>query len=298
MPDRLELGEVLTAIVTPFRRDGSLDLESFRALARHLVANGSDGLVVTGTTGESPTLSDDERFELYAAALDEVGDRATVVAGTGTYSTAHSVHLTERAHELGVDAFLVVTPYYNKPPARGIVEHFKAIAAVTDRPIVVYNIPGRVVINIESETIAELAEIPNVQAVKQANDDLEQARRIVELGLALYAGDDDLILPFLELGGTGGVCVHTHVVGPQVKELVRRWKVGEHDAARELDRELQPSIELLRVVGNPIAIKAALNLLGHDVGGHRLPLVDPTDDELERVRDCLNRLGLVAPAAA
>jgi len=298
VPDRLELGEVLTAIVTPFRRDGSLDLESFRALARHLVANGSDGLVVTGTTGESPTLSDDERFELYAAALDEVGDRATVVAGTGTYSTAHSVHLTERAHELGVDAFLVVTPYYNKPPARGIVEHFKAIAAVTDRPIVVYNIPGRVVINIESETIAELAEIPNVQAVKQANDDLEQARRIVELGLALYAGDDDLILPFLELGGTGGVCVHTHVVGPQVKELVRRWKVGEHDAARELDRELQPSIELLRVVGNPIAIKAALNLLGHDVGGHRLPLVDPTDDELERVRDCLNRLGLVAPAAA
>ncbi len=298
MPDRLELGEVLTAIVTPFRRDGSLDLESFRALARHLVANGSDGLVVTGTTGESPTLSDDERFELYAAALDEIGDRATVVAGTGTYSTAHSVHLTERAHELGVDAFLVVTPYYNKPPARGIVEHFKAIAAVTDRPIVVYNIPGRVVINIESETIAELAEIPNVQAVKQANDDLEQARRIVELGLALYAGDDDLILPFLELGGTGGVCVHTHVVGPQVKELVRRWKVGEHDAARELDRELQPSIELLRVVGNPIAIKAALNLLGHDVGGHRLPLVDPTDDELERVRDCLNRLGLVAPAAA
>jgi len=298
VPDRLELGEVLTAIVTPFRRDGSLDLESFRALARHLVANGSDGLVVTGTTGESPTLSDDERFELYAAALDEIGDRATVVAGTGTYSTAHSVHLTERAHELGVDAFLVVTPYYNKPPARGIVEHFKAIAAVTDRPIVVYNIPGRVVINIESETIAELAEIPNVQAVKQANDDLEQARRIVELGLALYAGDDDLILPFLELGGTGGVCVHTHVVGPQVKELVRRWKVGEHDAARELDRELQPSIELLRVVGNPIAIKAALNLLGHDVGGHRLPLVDPTDDELERVRDCLNRLGLVAPAAA
>ncbi|MCP9484854.1 MAG: 4-hydroxy-tetrahydrodipicolinate synthase [Gaiellaceae bacterium MAG52_C11] len=291
------LGEVLTAIVTPFRRDGSLDLESFRALARHLVENGSDGLVVTGTTGESPTLSDDERFELYAAALDEVGDRATVVAGTGTYSTAHSVHLTEQAHELGVDAFLVVTPYYSKPPARGIVEHFKAVAAVTDRPIVVYNIPARVVLNLEPETIAELAEIPNVQAVKQANDDLEQARRIVELGLALYAGDDDLILPFLELGGIGGVCVHTHVVGPQVKELVRRWRDGDHDGARELDRELAPSIELLRVVGNPIAIKAALNLLGHGVGGHRLPLVDPTDDELERVRDCLTRLGLLAPAA-
>jgi 4-hydroxy-tetrahydrodipicolinate synthase len=298
VPDDPQLGEVLTAIVTPFRRDGSLDLDSFRALASHLVANGSDGLVVTGTTGESPTLSDEERFELYAAALDEVGDRATVIAGTGTYSTAHSVQLTEQAHELGVDAILVVTPYYNKPPARGIVEHFKAIAAVTDKPIVAYNIPARVALNIEPETIAELAEIPNVQAVKQANDDLEQARRIVELGLTLYAGDDDLILPFLEVGGTGGVCVHTHVVGAQVKELIRRWKAGEHDAARELDRELAPSIELLRVVTNPIAIKAALNILGHEVGGHRLPLVDPTDDELARVRDCLARLGLLAPAAA
>jgi len=298
VPDHPELGEVLTAIVTPFRRDGSVDLESFRALARYLTANGSDGLAVTGTTGESPTLTDDERFELYAAALDEVGDRATVVAGTGTYSTAHSVHLTKRAHDLGVDAFLVVTPYYSKPPARGIVEHFKAIAAVTDKPIVVYNIPGRVVLNLERETLAELAEIPNVQAVKQANDDLEQARRIVELGLALYAGDDDLVLPFLELGGVGGVCVHTHVVGPQVKELVRLWRAGEHKAARRLDRELAPSIELLRVVTNPIAIKAALNLLGHEVGGHRLPLVEPSDDELTAVRDCLSRLGLLTPAAA
>ena len=292
------LGEVLTAIVTPFRADGSLDLESFRRLARHLVENGSDGLVVTGTTGESPTLSDDERFELYAAALDEVGDRATVVAGTGTYSTEHSIHLTERADELGVDAFLVVTPYYNKPPQRGIVAHFEAVAGATEKPVVVYNIPGRCVVNIEPETIAELAQIPNVRAVKQANDDLGQARRIVELGLDLYAGDDDLILPFLELGGVGGVCVHTHVVGPQVKELVQLWGAGEHEAARARDRELGPSIELLRVVTNPIAIKAALNLLGHEVGGHRLPLVDPTEDEVARVRDCLARLGLLEPAAA
>ncbi len=291
------LGEVLTAIVTPFKADGSVDLESFRALARHLVDNGSDGLVVTGTTGESPTLSDDERFALYAAALEEVGDQATVVAGTGTYDTRHSVHLTEKAHELGVDGVLIVTPYYNKPPPRGIVAHFEAVAEVTDRPIVVYNIPGRVVLNLEPETIAELAEIENVTAVKQANPDLEQARKIVELGLDLYAGDDDLVLPFLELGGIGGVCVHTHVVGPRVKELIRLWNAGEHDAARALDRELAPSIELLRVVGNPIAIKAALNLLGHDVGGHRLPLVAATDEEREQVRDCLARLGLLEPAA-
>jgi 4-hydroxy-tetrahydrodipicolinate synthase len=292
------LGEVLTAMVTPFKRDGAVDLESFRALARHLVDSGSDGLVVTGTTGEGPVLSDDERFELYAVALDEVGDRATVVAGTGTYDTRHSIHLTERAHELGVDAFLIVTPYYSKPPQRGIVAHFDAVAAATDRPIVVYNIPGRVVINIEPETISRLAEIENVRAVKQAYDDLAQARHIVETGLDLYAGDDDLILPFLELGGVGGICVHTHVVGPQVKELVRLWKSGEHEAARELNRELLPSIELLRVVGNPIAIKAALNLLGHEVGGHRLPLVEATHDERDRIRDCLSRLGLLQPAVA
>ena len=291
------LGEVLTAIVTPFGRDGAVDLDAFRALARHLVDNGSDGLVVTGTTGESPTLSDEERFDLYAAAVEEVGERATVVAGTGTYDTRHSVHLTRRAHDLGVDGFLVVTPYYSKPPVRGIVEHFKAIAAVTDKPIVVYNIPARVVLNLEPSTIALLGEIENVTAVKQANDDLEQARAIVELGLDLYAGDDDLILPFLELGGTGGICVHTHVVGPQVRELVRRYLADDLAGARALDAQLRPAIELLRVATNPIAIKAALELLGHPVGGHRLPLVAATDEERASVRACLDRLGLLATAA-
>ena len=291
------LGEILTAICTPFKADGSVDYQSFRALAAHLVANGSDGLVVTGSTGESPVLSDDERFALYETAVDEVGDRATVIAGTGTYSTAHSVHLTARAHELGVHAFLVVTPYYNKPPVRGIVRHFEEIAAVTDRPIVAYNIPSRVVLNLETEAIAQLAELPTVRAVKQANPDLEQARAIVGLGLDLYAGDDDLVLPFLEVGALGGVCVHTHVVGPQVKEMVRLFRDGDVEGARALDQELAPSIDLLRVVVNPIAIKCALNLLGHDVGGLRLPLVEATDDEREAVRGCLERLGLLAPAA-
>ena len=291
------LGEILTAIVTPFKADGSVDLEAFRRLASHLVANGSDGLVVTGTTGEAPTLSDDERLALYEAALDEVGDRATVVAGTGTYSTDHSVHLTRRAHELGVHGILVVTPYYSKPPVRGIVEHFRAIASVTDRPIVVYNIPSRVVLNLETGTIAQLAEIPAVRAVKQANADLGQARAIVELGLDLYAGDDDIVLPFLELGGVGGVCVHTHVVGPQVKELVRLYRAGDVEAARALDAELRPSIELLRVAPNPIAVKAALGLLGHEVGGLRLPLVEATEDERDAVRDCLERLGLLQATA-
>jgi 4-hydroxy-tetrahydrodipicolinate synthase len=293
------LGEVLTAIVTPFDGDGRVNLASFRLLASYLVDNGSDGLVVTATTGESATLTDEERFALYEAAVDEVGGRATVIAGTGTYSTAHSVHLTERAHELGVDGFLVVTPYYNKPPPRGIVDHFKAIAAVSDKPIVAYNIPARVVINVDPDTMVELAEIPTVTAVKQANADLDQARRILaETDLDLYAGDDDLVLPFLELGGTGGVCVHSHVVGPQVKELIRRFREGDAEGARRLDEETRPALDLLKVVVNPIAIKAALNLLGHEVGGLRLPLVEADERERAQVRDCLERLGLLEPVAA
>ena len=293
------LGELLTASVTPFDSDGAVNLTKFRELATFLVDNGSDGLVVTGSTGESPTLTDDERFELYSAAVETVGDRATVVAGTGTYDTRHSVHLTERAHELGVDGFLVVTPYYNKPPPRGIVEHVKAIAAVTDKPIVYYNIPARVVNLVEVETLAELAEIENVRAVKQAWDDLEQARRIVdETGLHLYAGDDNLILPFLEVGGMGGVCVHTHVVGPQVKAQITSFKQGDAEAARRIDEELGPVYEILKVTVGPIGIKAALNLLGHEVGGLRLPLVEATDEEKDRIRALLQRLGVLEPVSA
>jgi 4-hydroxy-tetrahydrodipicolinate synthase len=292
------LGEVLTAIVTPFSADGSLNLDKFRELANHLIDHGSDGIVVAGTTGESPTLSDEEKLELFAAAVDAVGSRATVVAGTGTYDTRHSAHLTERANELGVDAFLVVTPYYNKPPQRAIVRHFQEIAAHTDKPILVYNIPSRVVVNIEPETIAELAEIENVRAVKQAHDDLEQARLIPGFGLDLYAGDDNLIFPFLALGSVGGVCVHTHVWGRQTKAMVRRYKDGDVDGARELNDDMAPAYDLLKVQTNPIAIKAALNLLGHEVGGYRLPMVEPTEQELEQIRGCLERGGVLSAASA
>ena len=292
------LGEVLTAIVTPFNPDGSVNVPKFRELAAYLVENGSDGLVVSGTTGESPTLTDDEKLELFAAAVDAVGDRATVVAGTGTNDTAHSVELTKRAHELGVDGILVVTPYYNKPPQRAIIRHFQEIAAVTDKPVVVYNIPSRVVVNIEPETIAELAKIANVRAVKQAHDDLDQARRIPELGLDLYAGDDNLVFPFLGLGGIGGICVHTHVWGRQTKELVRLFKSGDVDGARALNDELQPAYDLLKIATNPIPIKAAVNLLGHEVGGYRLPMVEPTEQELDQVRACLERAGMLQTARA
>jgi 4-hydroxy-tetrahydrodipicolinate synthase len=290
------LGRLLTAIATPFHDDGAVDFDAFQRLAQHLVDSGSDGLVVAGTTGESPTLTDGERLDLVRAAVESVGDQAAVVAGTGTYSTAHSVHLTEEAHELGADAFLVVTPYYNKPPQRGIVAHFEAVAEATDRPIVVYNIPSRAVVNIEPETVSRLAEIENVRAVKQAHDSLEEARHVVTTGLDLYAGDDVLLQPFLELGGRGGVCVHTHVVGPQVAEQVRSAVEGDLGRAREIDAELEPVYELLRITTNPIPIKAALNLLGHAVGGYRLPLVPPTAGELGLVRDCLARLGLLVAA--
>ena len=292
------LGGVLTAIVTPFDREGGIDYERFRELAQYLVENGSDGIVVAGTTGESPTLTDDERLELFRVAVDTLNGRGTVVAGTGTYSTAHSVHLTQQAHDAGVDGFLVVTPYYNKPPPRGIIAHFKAIADVSDKPIVVYNIPSRVVVNIEPETICELAEIPTVRAVKQAHDDLDQARRILaETDLDLYAGDDPLTHPFLELGGVGVISVAAHIAGDRMQEMIQAFRVGDAAEAQRIDDELAPAFELLTVQTNPIAIKAALNLVGQRVGGVRLPLVEATGDEVARIRACLDRLGIAAVAA-
>jgi 4-hydroxy-tetrahydrodipicolinate synthase len=290
------LGEVLTAILTPFHPDGSVNVAKFRELATYLVDHGSDGLVVAGTTGEAPTLTDEEKLELFAAAVDAVGDRATVVAGTGTNDTAHSVLLTKRAQEARVDAVLVVTPYYNKPPQRAIVRHFQEVAAATDKPVIVYNIPSRVVVNIEPETIAQLAKIPNVRAVKQAHDDLDEARRIPEAGLDLYAGDDNLVFPFLALGGIGGICVHTHVWGPETKEMIRLWHAGDAAGAERLNEEMAPAFDLLKIATNPIPIKAAMNLLGHGLGGYRLPMVEPTEDELDAVRSCLERAGVLQTA--
>jgi 4-hydroxy-tetrahydrodipicolinate synthase len=285
------LGEVITAAVTPFDREGRVDVDRFRELLAYLADNGSDGVVVAGTTGESPTLSDDEKLELFAAAVEAVGDRATVIAGTGTYDTRHSARLTAQAHELGVDGFLVVTPYYNKPPQRAIVRHFEEIAAATDKPIVAYNIPARVVIDIESQTIARLAEIPNVTAVKQAYDVMEEARFIAQdTRLDLYSGDDPITFDFLQIGGVGVISVIAHVWGNQVKAMIRRFREGDVEGARAMNDELLPAYELLKITTNPIPIKTALNLLGHEVGGFRLPMVEATDGEREQVRACLGAL--------
>jgi 4-hydroxy-tetrahydrodipicolinate synthase len=286
-------------MVTPFRADGAVDFERFRELATHLVDSGSDGLVVCGTTGESPTLSDPEKLDLFRVAVDEVGERATVIAGTGTYDTGHSAALTREATELGVDGILVVTPYYNKPPQRAIVRHFEEISAATSLPIVAYNIPGRVVVNMEPATIARLAEIDNVVAVKQAHDDLDEARFIAEeTRLDLYSGDDPITFAFLELGGVGVVSVTAHLWGPQIAEMIRRYRDGDVEGARALHEEQQPSYDLLKIQTNPIPIKAALNLTGHEVGGHRLPMVEADEDELGQIRSCLERSGLLAAASA
>ena len=293
------LGSVLTAMVTPFTPEGSVDVDRFRELATHLVDNGSDGIVVCGTTGESTTLSDKEKLLLFAAARDTVGDRATVIAGTGTYDTAHSVHLTQQAATLGVDGVLVVTPYYNKPPQRAIVRHFEAIAAASDIPVIAYNVPGRVVVNIEPITIARLAEIDTVVAVIQAHDDLAEARFIAEqTRLDLYSGDDPNTLSFLGVGAVGVVSVTAHLWGKQIAEMIRLHNEGDLDGARALDEEMQPSYDLLRVQVDPLPMKAALNLMGHAVGGHRLPIVEPTKDELARIRSCLERAGLLATTSA
>jgi dihydrodipicolinate synthase len=286
-------------MVTPFAADGSVDLDGFRDLASFLVDNGSDGLVVCGTTGESPTLTDEEKLLLFAAAVETVGDRATVIAGTGTYDTAHSVQLTKEATDLEVGGILVVTPYYNKPPQRAIVRHFEEIAGATDLPVVAYNIPSRVVVDIESATIARLAEIENVVAVKQAHGDLDEARFIAEeTRLDLYSGDDPNTFAFLELGGVGVVSVTAHLWGQQIAEMIRRHSEGDVDGAHSLHEQQQPSYELLRIQTNPIPIKAALNLTGHEVGGHRLPMVEPDEAELTQIRSCLERAGLLAAASA
>jgi 4-hydroxy-tetrahydrodipicolinate synthase len=263
-------------MVTPFQPDGSVNFASARRLASHLVDTGSDGIVVCGTTGEGPTVNDREKIDLVDAVAGEVGDSACVVANTGTYDTHHSAALTRAAIEAGADAVLAVTPYYNKPPRAGILAHFRAIAEAADgRPVIVYNIPQRVVLNLEPDLLGELAGIENVVAVKQATPDLDQARAILsDTALALYAGNDDLLCPFLELGGAGGVCVASHVAGVQMRRMIDLARAGDMDAARAQDAALHGLYAALAVTTNPIPVKAALNLLGHDVGGLRLPLVE------------------------
>ncbi len=282
------LGTILTAIVTPFDEQLRVDEEAFVALMGHLAAHGSDGFVVAATTGEAATLTDEEQLALIELAVKERPPGTTIVAGAGTNDTRHAVHLTEQATALGPDAIISVTPYYNRPSPLGLKRHYEAVAAATDLPIMLYNIPARTGINIPPALLAELAQIEHVDAVKQANpDELQQID-----GLDLYAGDDSSLARVLDLGGAGGVCVSSHIVGEQMHRMADE---PEHRA--EIDASLQDVYRTLFLTSSPTCTKAALKLLGHDVGGVRLPIVEATPEELAQVRAMLVRHGLLAADA-
>jgi 4-hydroxy-tetrahydrodipicolinate synthase len=284
-----DLGAILTAVVTPFDDDLRVNEEAFVRLLGYLADNGSDGVVVAGTTGEAPTLSDAEQLNLIEVAIREVGDRMSVIAGTGSNDTHHAVMLTEKATELGADATLSVTPYYNRPNRRGIVRHFEAVAEATDKPVVLYNIPQRTGTDMPNDLLAELAQIEHVDAVKQANPDNLAA---VD-GLRIYAGNDDMLVDVLEMGEAGGILVASHIVGPQMRAMV-----DEPGRRAEIDSELQDVYDALSVTSNPIAVKAALNMLGLDVGSLRMPLVEASDDEAAIVRTMLERHHLLTAATS
>ncbi len=289
------LGAVLTAVVTPFDASGAVDELAYRSLVQFLLAHGSEGIVVAGTTGEASTLSDPERIALFRATVEECDGQGTVVAGTGTNDTAHSVHLTEVAQDLGADAALVVTPYYNRPPADGIRQHVAAIAAV-GLPVVLYNIPVRTGTNMPPALIADLARIPGVVALKQANPDLGQTQRVAdETELAIYAGNDDMLMPVLEMGGAGVISVASHLVGEQMQQMVAAVNAGDVKAAQAIDRSLAPLWSGLFETTNPILIKAALDMLGIIPGDVlRLPLVQATPDERAALAALLESQGITA----
>jgi 4-hydroxy-tetrahydrodipicolinate synthase len=287
---------VITAMVTPFSADGAVDLDAARGLARRLVEQGSHGLVVAGTTGESPTLSDTEKLKLLEAVKAEVTERATVICGTGSNDTAHTVELTRSACRVGADAVLVVTPYYNKPNRAGLRAHVEAAAdAAGSVPLVLYNIPSRCVINLEPAFLAELAaEIENVVAVKQANNDDLAA---IE-GLDVLAGNDEIFLRTLALGGTGGILVASHLVGAEMRAIYDAHEDGDESRAAEIDAELAPIYDALTVTANPIPVKAALEMMGVIPGHLRLPMVPADAVQRATVRDALEAKGLLSAAGA
>jgi len=289
-------GRVITAMATPFDASGALDLDRARALAEHLVANGSDGLVIAGSTGESPTLSFEEKRDLFAAVADAVGARADVIAGTGTYDTKETIHLSTMAAEQGADGLLVVTPYYSRPPQSGLLAHFKAVASETDLPIILYDIPSRTARKIEHDTLLALAEVPNIVGVKDAAGDLAGTARLAAAkpdDFTIWSGDDALTLSMLSLGAQGIISVASHLVGPKIHEMVDAYTKGDAERAAALNRELVPIFDVLFITSNPIPLKAALAMVGQPAGDPRLPLVPATESEKSQVRAVLQQHGLV-----
>jgi 4-hydroxy-tetrahydrodipicolinate synthase len=290
----MELGRLLTAMVTPFHKDGSVNYEAAARVARHLVDTGSDGVVVSGTTGESPTLTAEEKAALFRSVREAVGDRAAVVAGTGNYCTAESVELTRVAERAGVHAVMAVVPYYNNPPQEGLYRHFRAIAESTGLPVILYNVPSRSPRNLEPETVVRLAEIPNVAAVKEASGKLEQATEIIArtpASFRLYSGDDSATLPLMALGGYGIISVAAHVVGRQIREMIDAFVAGRHAEAAEINGRLLPFYQACFCTTNPIPIKAMVNLLGIPAGGLRLPMIEADEKVLATIRQAMKEQG-------
>lgn len=294
-------GELITAMVTPFDGDGQLNEPATRALVSHLVDTGSDGIVVSGTTGESPTTTRDEKLRLFEIVVDEAPDEVSVIAGTGSYDTRESIELTEAAGELGIDACLIVTPYYSKPPQDGLLAHFRAIATASAVPVIVYDIPSRSALRVERPTMVELAAHPKIVAVKDAVGDAgETARLRRDLDAAghhdfeIYSGDDGLLMPHLAAGATGIVSVCAHLVGRQMKQVLTAWSDGKNEEAVRIYTELVPLFSVIMgVTASPIPVKYALKLLGHDVGDPRLPLVPPSPEQVSIITGALEEAGLL-----
>ncbi|MCM3118538.1 4-hydroxy-tetrahydrodipicolinate synthase [Neobacillus sp. MER 74] len=278
----MNFGQVLTAMVTPFDQNGEVDFNAVRRLVDYLIENGTDGLVVAGTTGESPTLTTDEKIALFKAVVVAARGRVPVIAGTGSNNTRASISLTKQAEETGVDGIMLVAPYYNKPSQEGMYQHFKAIAESTSLPVMLYNIPGRSVVNLSAETIVRLSQIENIVAVKEASGNLDDMASIISQApsdFTLYSGDDSLTLPVLAIGGAGVVSVASHVIGNEMQEMINHFKNGRVQEAAHSHRQLLPLMKALFTAPNPAPVKAALNMSGVQVGGLRLPLLPLSHDE-------------------
>jgi 4-hydroxy-tetrahydrodipicolinate synthase len=289
-------GAVVTAMVTPFRPDHSLDLEGAQRLARHLLEHGTDSIVVAGSTGESPTLSHREKLDLFRVVIEATGTDGKVICGTGTYNTAETIELSCQAQELGADGLLVVTPYYSKPPQRGLLEHFTRVASAVELPLIAYNIPGRTGIRIEHDTLLQMSEVPNIVAVKDSTGDFQAISKLISeapTDFEVYSGDDWATFGYLCLGGVGVVSVAAHVVGDRIHHLTDLVLSGDIPAARKVHEELSPLFNALFITTNPIPVKTALDVLGLPAGPPRLPLVPATRDERARIEKALSDAGLL-----
>lgn len=286
----MNFGQVLTAMVTPFDQNGGIDFSATRTLVNYLIANGSDGLVVAGTTGESPTLTTEEKVDLFKCVVDVADGRVPVIAGTGSNNTRASINLTKQVEQIGVDGIMLVTPYYNKPSQEGLFQHFKTIADATSLPIMLYNIPGRSAVNMSAETIVRLSKVNNIVSVKDASGDLNAMAEVISQtsgDFTLYSGDDGLALPVLSIGGTGVISVSSHIMGIEIQRMVQHVKNGNVQEAAIIHRTLLPIMKALFAQPNPSAVKESLNMKGINVGGVRLPMIPLNDDEKKELQRIL-----------